>query len=116
MLLPNRLSREGKEIPFVSDFFDFSVFLDASEELLEKWYVERFMRLRDTAFRDPRSFFKKFADLDDADGATRRRATSGGASISSTCTRTSCRPARARACRLIKGASHRIEQVALRKL
>ena len=65
VLMPNRLTREGREVPFVSDFFDFSVFLDASEELLEKWYVERFMRLRDTAFRDPRSFFKKFADLDD---------------------------------------------------
>src|SRR5205823_3957871 len=65
VLMPNRLTREGRETPFVSDFFDFSVFLDASEELLEKWYVERFMRLRDTAFRDPRSFFKKFAELDD---------------------------------------------------
>ena len=67
VLLPNRLSREGKEIPFVSDFFDFSVFLDADDELLEKWYVERFMRLRETAFRDPRSYFKKYADLDDAE-------------------------------------------------
>ena len=67
VLLPNRLSREGREIPFVSDFFDFSVFLDASEELLEKWYVERFMRLRQTAFRDPRSYFRKYADIDDAE-------------------------------------------------
>src|ERR1700736_1396860 len=65
VLLPNRLSREDKMIPFVSDFFDFSVFLHADESLLEKWYVARFMRLRETAFRDPRSYFHKYADLGD---------------------------------------------------
>src|SRR5450631_382434 len=65
VLLPNRLSREDKMIPFVSDFFDFSVFLHADEALLEKWYVARFMRLRGTAFRDPRSYFHKYAEFDD---------------------------------------------------
>jgi type I pantothenate kinase len=115
VLLPNRLSREGREIPFVSDFFDFSVFLDASEELLEKWYVERFMRLRDTAFRDPRSFFNKYADLSDeqahnmAHGIWRR--------INLVNLRENILPTRPRASlRLTKGASHRIEKVALRKL
>ena len=43
----------ARPMPFVSDFFDFSIYLDADEDLLEKWYVERFMRLRETAFRDP---------------------------------------------------------------
>ena len=62
VLLPNK---PGKEIPFVSDFFDFSIYLDSSDENLERWYVARFMRLRETAFRDPRSYFKKYADLDD---------------------------------------------------
>ena len=47
VLLPNRLPRDGKEIPFVSDFFDFSIFLDADTALLEQWYIERFMSLRD---------------------------------------------------------------------
>ena len=47
VLLPNRLPRDGKEIPFVSDFFDFSIFLDADDALLEHWYIERFMGLRD---------------------------------------------------------------------
>ena len=116
VLLPNRLSREGKEIPFVSDFFDFSVFLDASEELLEKWYVERFMRLRDTAFRDPRSFFQQIRRSRRRDRARRRRATSGGG-INLVNLRENILPTRPRASlRLIKGASHRIEQVALRKL
>ena len=67
VLLPNRLQKTGKPIPFVSDFFDFSIYLDAHESDLERWYVDRFMRLRDTAFRDPRSFFKKYAELSDAD-------------------------------------------------
>jgi type I pantothenate kinase len=115
VLMPNRLTREGREVPFVSDFFDFSVFLDASDELLERWYVERFMRLRDTAFRDPRSFFKKFSELDDATA----EATARGIwrRINLVNLRENILPTRPRASlRLIKGASHRIEAVALRKL
>ena len=69
VLLPNRLPKSSKPIPFVSDFFDFSIYLDAPEDDLERWYVNRFMRLRDTAFRDPRSFFRKYAELSDGDAA-----------------------------------------------
>ncbi len=115
VLMPNRLTREGREVPFVSDFFDFSVFLDASEALLEKWYVERFMRLRDTAFRDPRSFFKKFSELDDATAEATARDI--WRRINLVNLRENILPTRPRASlRLIKGASHRIEAVALRKL
>jgi type I pantothenate kinase len=115
VLMPNRMSRGSSEAPFVSDFFDFSVFLDASEELLEKWYVERFMRLRDTAFRDPRSFFRKFAELDDI--AAEAMARDIWRRINLVNLRENILPTRPRASlRLIKGASHRIEQVALRKL
>ncbi len=115
VLMPNRLTREGREVPFVSDFFDFSVFLDASEELLEKWYVERFMRLRDTAFRDPRSFFKKFAEFDDGQAVATARDI--WRRINLVNLRENILPTRPRASlRLIKGASHRIEEVALRKL
>ncbi len=52
---------------FVSDFFDFSVYVDADEKHIMDWYVERFRRLRDTAFQDPRSYFHRYADLDDAE-------------------------------------------------
>jgi len=115
VLLPNRLSREGKEIPFVSDFFDFSVFLDAREDLLEKWYIERFMRLRDTAFRDPRSYFAKYSTFDDAQA--RETARNIWRRINLVNLRENILPTRPRASlRLIKGASHRIEKVALRKL
>ncbi len=50
---------------FVSDFFDFSVYVDADERDVTRWYVERFRRLRDTAFQDPRSYFHRYADLSD---------------------------------------------------
>jgi type I pantothenate kinase len=115
VLLPNRLSREDKMIPFVSDFFDFSVFLHADEALLEKWYVARFMRLRETAFRDPRSYFHKYADLDDA--AAQSTARSIWTRINLVNLHENILPTRPRASLLLtKGASHRIEEVALRKL
>jgi type I pantothenate kinase len=115
VLLPNRLSREGKEIPFVSDFFDFSIFLDADDGLLEHWYIERFMGLRTTAFRDPRSYFRQYADLDDAEAKATAR--SIWRRINLVNLRENILPTRPRADLLLtKGASHRIEEVALRKL
>ena len=115
VLLPNRLSREDKMIPFVSDFFDFSVFLHADETLLEKWYVERFMRLRETAFRDPRSYFHKYADLGDDSAQAIARAI--WTRINLVNLHENILPTRPRASLLLtKGASHRIEEVALRKL
>ena len=48
---------------FVSDFFDFSIYLDAREEDIELWYVERFLKWRETTFRNPKSYFRKYADL-----------------------------------------------------
>ncbi|MBP0651771.1 type I pantothenate kinase, partial [Mycobacterium tuberculosis] len=63
VLQTNRLPRDGKAVPFVSDFFDFSIYLDADETLLRRWYVERFMRLRETAFRDPQSYFRRYATI-----------------------------------------------------
>ena len=48
---------------FVSDFFDFSIYVDAEEADLKDWYIERFLMLRETAFRDPSSFFRRYAQL-----------------------------------------------------
>lgn len=50
---------------FVSDYFDFSIYVDAAVEHIRNWYVERFFTLRETAFRDPQSYFRRFASLDD---------------------------------------------------
>ena len=51
----------------VSDYFDFSIYIDADEEAIEGWYVDRFQTLRETVFRDPRSYFHRYASLNDRD-------------------------------------------------
>ncbi len=115
VLAPNRPPKEGAGIPFVSDFFDFSVYLHADQALLEKWYVARFMRLRETSFRDPRSYFTKYAEASDAEA----EATALGiwTRINLRNLRENVLPTRGRASLILtKGASHRIEEVALRKL
>ncbi len=70
VLQTGRLPRDGKAVPVVSDFFDFSVYIDADEPVLRDWFVRRFLALRDTAFHDPRSYFHRYASLSDeeADG------------------------------------------------
>lgn len=50
---------------YISDFFDFSIYVDADPADIETWYIDRFLTLRDTAFRDPSAFFHRYADLDD---------------------------------------------------
>ena len=50
-----------RAVPFVSDFFDFSIYLDADEGDIRRWYIERFQRLRETAFKDPQSYFHRYA-------------------------------------------------------
>jgi type I pantothenate kinase len=50
---------------FVSDYFDFSIYVDADPADIERWYVDRFVTLRDTAFRDPAAYFHRYAELTD---------------------------------------------------
>lgn len=115
VLLPNRIRRYGEELPFVSDYFDFSVYLHADEADLERWYVARFMRLRQTAFRDERSFFRKFAELSDEAAATMARDIWTRINLRNL--HENIQPTRARASLVLtKGGDHRIEEVALRKL
>src|ERR1700755_1026735 len=65
VLQTGRLPRDGKAVPFVSDFFDFSVYIDADESALRQWYIKRFLALRDTAFTNPKSYFNRYALLSD---------------------------------------------------
>ena len=67
VLQTSKPPRDGRVIPFVSDFFDFSVYLDADEAVIRRWYIERFRRLRETAFRDPKSYFHRYAAVDEAE-------------------------------------------------
>jgi type I pantothenate kinase len=115
VLSANRGAKDGRAIPFVSDFFDFTVYLHAAEEDLERWFIGRFMRLRDTAFRDPASYFKKYAGLDDAQA----EATARGiwTKINLRNLRENILPTMPRASLVLtKGPSHVIEEVELRKL
>jgi type I pantothenate kinase len=115
VLLPNRPARDGRAIPFVSDFFDFSVYLHAAEKDLEKWFIARFMRLRDTSFRDPQSYFKKYAGLDDAQAEATARAIWTRINLRNL--RDNILPTMPRASLVLtKGPSHIIEEVELRKL
>lgn len=108
-------SPAGRDIPFVSDFFDFSIYLHADEHDLARWYISRFMRLRETAFRDPRSFFRKYAELTDEEA--RSTALDIWTRINLRNLRENISPTKARASLVLtKGPDHRIEEVALRKL
>ena len=115
VLQPPRPPRDGREVPFVSDFFDFSVYLHADEDVLERWYVERFQRLRRTAFRDPRSYFRVYADLDETE--TERVAKDIWRRINLENLHQNIAPTRPRASLILtKGTDHQIVEVALRKL
>jgi type I pantothenate kinase len=63
VLQPARVREDGRAGLTLSDFFDFSVYVDARTEHIREWYVNRFLRLRETAFRDPESYFSKYAAL-----------------------------------------------------
>ncbi len=65
VLQPVRLADEGRSALSVSDFFDFSVYVDAETADIKRWFTDRFLRLRQTAFADPDSFFAQFAKLTD---------------------------------------------------
>src|SRR5262249_7010298 len=69
VLQAGRAPKDGKAIPFVSDFFDFLIYLDADEVVLRTWYVDRFLTLRETAFRDPNSYFHRYSNLNDEEAA-----------------------------------------------
>src|SRR3954454_15322995 len=115
VLQAGRPPKDGKAIPFVSDFFDFSVYLDADEDVLRQWYVDRFLTLRSTAFRDPMSYFHRYAKLSDTEAV--ETATAIWSRINLVNLRENILPTRQRADLILeKGANHMVEQVALRRL
>jgi type I pantothenate kinase len=115
VLQPATLPKDGEAIPFVSDFFDFSIYIDAAEDLVEAWYVERFLRLRQTAFRDPASYFHRYATL--SEDEARETGLSIWRSINLVNLKENILPTRLRADLILrKGADHAVESVELRKL
>src|SRR5438477_10912181 len=115
VLQTGRPPRDGAAIPYVSDFFDFSVFLDAPEHVLLRWYVDRFLTLRSTAFRDPKSYFHRYSKLSDDEAIA--TATSIWTRINLVNLHENILPTRQRADLILrKSESHLVEEVALRKL
>ncbi len=106
---------EGLPSEFVSDYFDFSIYIDAEVADIEKWYVQRFLALRDSVFQNPDSFFRHYAELtqDEAEETARFI----WREINGKNLRENILPTRERASLLLrKGADHRVASVALRRL
>jgi type I pantothenate kinase len=105
----------GSTQEFVSDYFDYSIYIDADEASIRQWYVERFLKLRETVFQDPDSYFKHFAALTDAQAV----AVAKGIwhDINGKNLKENILPTRPRAALILhKTDDHRVTSVKLRKL
>ena len=111
----NVLQVDSQASEFVSDYFDFSIYIDAKESDIEDWFVDRFFALRKTIFQNPTSFFTHFAQLSDTEADQVARSIwreINGKNLSE-----NIAPTRSRASLVMhKGADHRITEVHLRKL
>src|SRR5580700_3614980 len=115
VLQTGRPPKDGKAIPYVSDFFDFSIYLDADVEVLRGWYVNRFLTLRGTAFSDPKSYFHRYSTLSDQEAV--ETATTIWNRINLVNLYESILPTRQRADLILtKGENHLVGEVALRRL
>lgn len=112
----NVLQTGGVRSPmFVSDFFDFSIYVDASEADIEQWYIERFLTLRETLFRSPSSYFHKYAGLSPEEAIETARAL--WRNINLVNLRQNVQPTRERAHLILeKGRDHAVRRVRLRRL
>ncbi len=111
---PDSQGRGASQV-FVSDFFDFSIYLDAEEQIIERWYVDRFMRLRETVFRDEASYFHRFSELSEVEA--RETACGIWEDINLLNLRENIRPTRERAHLILeKREDHLVESVKLRRV
>lgn len=115
VLQTTRLSSDRPRTPFVSDFFDFSIYLDAEEDDLERWYITRFKRLQERRFTDPRSYFHKYANISDEEATAFAKRLWQQINLKNL--RENVGPTRLRADLILhKGPDHHITEVALRKV
>jgi type I pantothenate kinase len=115
VLQPARVREDGRTGLAISDFFDFSVYVDAAMSDIRRWYTERFLRLRETAFRNPASYFTKYGVLTETEAVAESRRiwdTINGPNLEE-----NVRPTRSRATLVLrKDADHSVRYVRLRKL
>lgn len=110
-----RQQPDGRTGLAISDFFDFSVYVDARVEDIRTWYIERFLRLRETAFADPGSYFHRYSVLSDEEA--RETAARIWAEINEPNLRENVQPTRGRATLVLsKGEEHTVSRIRLRKL
>ncbi|KGM18036.1 type I pantothenate kinase [Corynebacterium auriscanis] len=99
----------------VSDLFDFSVYVDARREDVEDWYIDRFLRLKNTAFKDPRAHFHHFAELTDEEATVIAREIWQTVNLPNLME--NVLPTRVRASLVLrKGADHSVQKVRMRKI
>lgn len=111
----NVLQVGGEDSEFVSDYFDFSIYVDADERHIQKWYVERFLAFRESVFQREDSFFTHYADLKDDEAIEMAR--SIWTRINGVNLRENIMPTRNRASLVVrKGEDHRVSDVRLRRL
>ncbi|HLS04512.1 MAG TPA: type I pantothenate kinase [Actinomycetales bacterium] len=115
VLQPARPTPTGGSALAVSDFFDFSIYVDARTTDVKQWYINRFLRLRQTAFAHPESYFHRYADL--SDEAAVERAEQIWQDINERNLVENILPTRGRASLVLtKDADHSVRRVRLRKL
>jgi type I pantothenate kinase len=115
VLQPARVNASGQVGLSVRDFFDFSVYVDAAADDIRSWYVRRFLKLWETAFRDPESYFVRYGELSRDEAIA--KAESLWDSINGPNLRENILPTRSRATLVLrKGADHAVRWVRLRKL
>jgi type I pantothenate kinase len=111
----NVLQTGAGRTAFVSDFFDFSIYVDAQEENLLHWFLSRFARLRETAFLDPRSYFHRFAEMAESDALDIARNVWNAINLVNL--RENIEPTRERAQLILeKGPTHLVQKIRLRKM
>jgi len=114
VLAPARVRADGRQGLAISDFFDFGVYVDAATDDIRRWYVERFLRLRGTAFRHPASYFRRYASLTEPEAVARAEQlwdTINGPNLEA-----NIKPTRGRATLVLrKDGDHTVRWVRLRK-
>ena len=115
VLQPPPVRPDGGTTSAVSDYFDFSVYVDADVQDVRRWYVERFLRLRETAFADPQSYFHRYAALSDEEA--RETAAAIWARTNEPNLVENVAPTRERATLVLsKGPDHSVTHIRLRKI
>ncbi|MEW9519496.1 type I pantothenate kinase [Streptomyces tubercidicus] len=115
VLQPALPGKDGRTRLGLADFFDFSVYVDARTEDIEKWYLGRFRKLRRTAFQNPFSYFRKYTQVSEDEALDYARMI--WRTVNKPNLQQNVAPTRGRANLVLrKGPDHKVQRLSLRKL